>query len=174
MKSTSASPALKPSLCAELDALAATSLRRLSIEDARRVLARLRDADAQLCRSAGMTSPAEESSGAAPPCSAKGGTAPSSNACSVETLKQLRSTLAAQLTISQQDVLMRVLYACMASCASGVTSPPFGATCRACTDTYVAHEPLSAADVRRLYEWHAALHDVTGDGAVVRALMSRS
>ncbi|KAG5486295.1 hypothetical protein CUR178_07606 [Leishmania enriettii] len=174
MKSTSASPALKPSLRAELDALAAVSLRRLSIKDARRVLALLSDADAQLCRSAGMASPAEESSGAAAPCSAKGGTAPSANACSIETLKQLRSTLAAQLTISQQDVLMRVLYACMASCASGVTSPPFGATCGASTDTHVAHEPLSAADVRRLYEWHAALHDVAGDGAVVRALMNRS
>ncbi|KAG5507727.1 hypothetical protein JIQ42_08015 [Leishmania sp. Namibia] len=174
MESTRASPALKSSLCAELDALAATPLRRLSIEDARRVLARLSDADAQLCGSASMASPAAESSGAAAPCSAKGGTAPSANARSVETLKQLRSTLAAQLTISQQDVLMRVLYACMASCASGVTSPPFGATCGACTDTHVAHEPLSAADVRRLYEWHAALHDVAGDGAVVRALMSRS
>ncbi|CBZ23385.1 putative ARP2/3 complex 16kDa subunit [Leishmania mexicana MHOM/GT/2001/U1103] len=170
MASAEASAAPTARLCAELDALETTSLRRLPIDDARRVLARLDDVDAQLCCSAGVAVPIPDSREGAVPCAANGGTMPSADDASTGTLKKLRSTFAAELTVSQQDALMRVLYACMASCASGVTTPTLEAACCAPTG---AHAPLSPAVVRRLYEWHAALHDAAGDGAVVRALMSR-
>ncbi|KAG5487035.1 hypothetical protein LSCM1_07704 [Leishmania martiniquensis] len=174
MESASASSAPKSSLCAELDALESTSLRHLSIDDALCVLDRLSEADAELHRCAGVVTPIADSGESAVPCRATGGAVPSAEASSVETLKQLRFTFAAQLTVTQQDVLMRVLYACMASCASGSALPRCEATCGASTGTHEAHEPLSPAAVRRLYEWHAALHAAAGDGAVVRALMSRS
>ncbi|AYU75934.1 ARPC5 / Arp2/3 complex subunit 5 [Leishmania donovani] len=173
MASAGAPAAPTSRLCAELDALETTSLQRLPIDDARRVLSRLDDVDAQLCRSAGVAVLISDSSEGAVPCTAERGTSPSAHDSSMGTLKQLRSTFAAQLTISQQDALMRVLYACMASCASGVTAPTSEASCWAPIGAHNAHAPLSPAGVRRLYEWHAALHDAAGDGAVVRALMSR-
>ncbi|CAG9568207.1 putative ARP2/3 complex 16kDa subunit [Leishmania major strain Friedlin] len=173
MASAEASAASASRLCAELDALETTSLQRLPIDDARRVLDRLEDVDAQLCRSAGVAVPISDSSEGAAPCTATRGARPPVHDASMGTLKQLRSTFAAQLTISQQDALMRVLYACMASCASGVTTPTSEAASWAPTGAPNAHAPLSPAGVHRLYEWHAALHDAAGDGAVVRALMSR-
>ncbi|CAJ1016741.1 putative ARP2/3 complex 16 kDa subunit (p16-Arc) [Leishmania utingensis] len=173
MSPACASPALVATLCAELDALETTLLRSLSIGDARRVLALLHDVDVQLRCSVGVAVPIADSSNGPDSCSAKGDTIRSAGSSAGGTLPRLRSIFVAQLTIPQQDALMRVLYVCMASCASGVTAPTFKGLCGAPTAAQEAYAPLSPAAVLHLYEWHAALHDAAGDGAVVRALMSR-
>jgi hypothetical protein len=70
--------------------------------------------------------------------------------------QQPRRVLLSTLSMEQQDTLMKVLYACMAA------------------PSLAAGEPKSNADeLRDVYDWYAALHEVTGDGAVVRVLVSR-
>lgn len=66
-----------------------------------------------------------------------------------------RRCLLRSLSVEQQDTLMSVLYAYMAPCATAMDDENRGAS------------------LRRAYDWHAVLHEVAGDGAVMRALMRR-
>ena len=137
-------------LRAELERLAAVPFCSLQQSDTQRVSQLLYDVDRKnedeslLCRGTPAARPAGRAA-----VEGTTGTAPSRAA------RQRRLELLRGLAVEHQDALMRVLYACMA--AAPYAGPP----------------KEGAAGLRAVYEWHAALYEVAGDGAVVRVLASR-
>ncbi|KPA80783.1 putative ARP2/3 complex 16kDa subunit [Leptomonas pyrrhocoris] len=139
----------------ELDRLASTSFRQLRRSDAQHVFQLLRDEDVKAVASPHARAP--DAAAAAAPTSTSSCAQPAPSPVAV----QRRLALLERLTMQQQDTLMKVLYACMA--------PP-----SATEEQQQPQERKESGEwLRAVYDWHAVLYQVSGDGAVVRVFASR-